>query len=53
MKLRTKGFVVTEFLEPDIDNELTSICIYGTKEVRKKLSYLPLTLKKFNNVLVV
>lgn len=32
------------FFEPDID-ELTSICVYGTPEIRKKLSNLPLTLK--------
>lgn len=45
-KLIKKGYYVTEFLEPDIDNELTSICVYGTSEVRRQLSHLPLTLKK-------
>lgn len=50
-KLKKKGYFVTEFFEPDIDNELTSICVFGTPEVRKKLSYLPLTLKEKKPVL--
>ena len=33
------------FYEPDVD-EMTSICLYGTPEVRKKLRSLPLLLKK-------
>jgi hypothetical protein len=33
------------FYEPDVD-ELTSICLYGTPEIRKKLRSLPLLLKK-------
>ena len=45
-KLIKKGYYVTEFLEPDIGDELTSICAYGTSEVRRQLSHLPLTLKK-------
>jgi hypothetical protein len=32
------------FFEPDI-NENTSICIYGSELIRKKLSNLPLLLK--------
>jgi hypothetical protein len=32
------------FFEPDI-NENTSICVYGTHEIRKKLKSLPLLLK--------
>lgn len=32
------------FFEPDV-NQYTSICVYGTPEVRKKLSHLPLSLK--------
>jgi peptidyl-tRNA hydrolase len=35
------------FYEPDVD-EHTSICLYGTPDVRKKLSHLPLSLKKQN-----
>ena len=30
------------FREPDIDNQATSICLFGTPELRKKLRYLPL-----------
>jgi len=30
------------FREPDIDNQATSICLFGTSEIRKKLKNLPL-----------
>ena len=33
-----------KFFEPDVD-EFTSICLYGTKNVRRSLSHLPLCLK--------
>jgi hypothetical protein len=33
-----------KFYEPDI-NEYTSICLYGSPDIRKKLSHLPLALK--------
>lgn len=33
---------VTKFYEPDLDNQLTSICLYATYDVRKKVSDLPL-----------
>lgn len=36
---------IVKFFEPDID-EHTSICLYGEKPIRKKLSHLPLVLKK-------
>ena len=39
---RTEGVL---FYEPDVD-EHTSVCLYGTPEVRKGLSHLPLSLKK-------
>ena len=32
------------FYEPDVD-EMTSICLYGTPDIRKKLRSLPLLLK--------
>lgn len=32
------------FYEPDV-NEMTSICLYGTPDIRKKLRHLPLLLK--------
>ena len=37
-----------KFFEPDV-NEFTSICLYGTPQIRKSLSHLPLALK--NNLL--
>lgn len=48
-KFKTKGWIYTEFLEPDVDNQLTAVCVYGTPEVRKSLSSLPLTLKTHKN----
>lgn len=33
-----------KFFEPDVD-EYTSICLYATPEIRKKLSNLPLIMK--------
>lgn len=43
---KTKGWIFNEFREPDMDDQLTSLCIYGSPEVRRFLSYLPLTFKK-------
>lgn len=43
-KLQKQDAFVVKFFEPDINAD-TSICIYGTPEVRKKLSGLPLSLK--------
>ena len=37
---------VTKFYEPDLNDELTSICLYANKDIRKKVSYLPLLGKK-------
>ena len=34
------------FREPDINNEATSVCLYGTSYVRKRLKQLPLLGKK-------
>lgn len=33
------------FYEPDVD-AYTSLCVYGTPRIRKKLSYLPLSLSE-------
>ena len=41
LNLRTD---VSLFWEPDV-NAYTSLCIYGTSQIRKKLSHLPLALK--------
>lgn len=41
----------TKFFEPDI-NQWTSICLYGSPEIRKKLSHLPLALKKIEDYVI-
>lgn len=46
--LRDKYSEITQttlFFEPDI-NEYTSLCLYGTPEIRKKLSKMPLAGKE-------
>lgn len=40
----------TKFHEPDLNDELTSICLYGDHLIRKKLSYLPL-LGRINKII--
>jgi hypothetical protein len=48
MKLYDKLSRITPsviFFEPDID-DYTSICLLGTTDIRKKLSNLPLSLRK-------
>lgn len=37
---------ITSFREPDIQDQMTAICVYGTPEIRKMLSNLPLALKQ-------
>ena len=44
-KLLSNGATVMAFREPDIQNQLTSICYYGTPEMRKLTSNLELALK--------
>ena len=44
-KLERQGIPCSIFHEPDIDNQATSLCLFGTPEVRKQLSHLPLSLK--------
>lgn len=43
--LKHNGAHVVAFTEPDIDNQLTSICYYGTPEMRKLTQKLDLALK--------
>jgi peptidyl-tRNA hydrolase len=55
LKLYEKFSRVTQatiFFEPDVD-EYTSLCLYGTPEIRKALSHLPLSLKQKTNEPVV
>jgi hypothetical protein len=44
-KLQDNGATVVAFHEPDIDNQLTSICYYGTPELMKITQKLELALK--------
>lgn len=37
---------ISIFSEPDINNQFTSLCLYGDSSIRKKLSHLPLLGKK-------
>lgn len=43
-KLKYHGANVIAFTEPDIDDQLTSICYYGTPELRKFTNKLNLAL---------
>jgi hypothetical protein len=43
-KLQDNGADVVAFTEPDIDNQLTAICYYGTPEMRKITQNLDLAL---------
>jgi len=49
-KLQDNGAVVVAFHEPDIDNQLTSICYYGTPELRKITSNLKLALSEISRI---
>lgn len=44
-KLKTNGATIVAFTEPDINDQLTSICYYGTPELRKLTDHLDLALK--------
>lgn len=44
-KLKLRGANVVAFTEPDTGDELTSICFYGTPEMRKITNNLKLALK--------
>ena len=43
-KLELNDAIVVGFYEPDIGNQLTSICYYGTPELRKLTNKLKLAL---------
>jgi hypothetical protein len=40
---------VTSFYEPDVEDQMTAIAVYGTPSIRKVLSNLPLALKQSKN----
>jgi uncharacterized lipoprotein YddW (UPF0748 family) len=44
-KARARGIKVVPFFEPDLNNQLTAICLEPTEESRKLTSSLPLMLK--------
>lgn len=43
-KLKYYGANVVAFYEPDIDNQMTAICYYGTPEMRRYTQKLDLAL---------
>ena len=45
-KLKWYGAHVVAFYEPDINNQMTSICYYGTPEMRKHTQKLDLALSE-------
>jgi hypothetical protein len=45
-KLKSNGAIVVAFHEPDIQDQLTSICYYGTPVMRKHTQKLDLALKE-------
>jgi hypothetical protein len=47
--LEKKGINVSCFHEPDLSNELTSICFLENETTRKLTSSLPLSFKEFKN----
>lgn len=47
-KLKWRGADVVAFHEPDINDQLTSICYYGTPELRKITNKYKLALWKTN-----
>jgi hypothetical protein len=46
-KLQDSGIPVSYFVEPDIGNQLTSICFLETEETIRLTSSLPLSLKEY------
>lgn len=47
-KLCLTGIKVTEFREPDLDNQLTAIAFMSDNRTKKLTSGLPLALKQFS-----
>lgn len=45
-RLKEKTSFITAFREPDIQDQMTAICLYATVDIRKMLSNLPLALRE-------
>ena len=48
-RLQENGIKFVSFREPDLDNELTALCVEPGTKSRKLLSSLPLALKQYKN----
>ena len=48
-KLEDNGVNVSGFYEPDIQHQLTSICMEGTEKASKLTSSLPLAFKEYQH----
>jgi hypothetical protein len=49
-RLQYYGADVVAFYEPDIDNQMTAICYYGTPEMQMHTKKLELALKNYDYV---
>ena len=47
-KAEAKGIKITRFYEPDLNDQLTSICLEASDSTRRVTSNLPLMLKELN-----
>ena len=50
LKLEENDIAASAFYEPDIKNQLTSICIEGTEKASKLTSSFPLSFKEYNGL---
>src|SRR5258708_2755309 len=50
-RLKIKTPYITAFREPDVQDQMTAICVYGTPEIRKMLSNLPLALRNYTQTI--
>jgi hypothetical protein len=50
-RLKKETPFISAFYEPDVQDQMTAICVYGTPEIRKKVSSIPLALKNYPNTI--
>ena len=50
LKIKEKTPYISAFREPDVDDQMTAFCVYGTSDIRKMLSNIPLALKNHSNI---